>query len=122
MKPFDLEAALAGAPVVTRGGRPVTQLVTFDITGSDRLFGVVDGRIVRCWKVDGNYYSKADNDLDLFMPSEKRTLWVNLYPSVTNLSAAIAGGVYESEEHANSAVGDPNHRIGGKAWPLEVEM
>ena len=31
MKPFDLEKALNGAPVITRDGREVTQLHLFDV-------------------------------------------------------------------------------------------
>jgi hypothetical protein len=40
MKPFNLEEALAGKPVVTRSGDPVTQIVKFDLKNNiKRLVG-----------------------------------------------------------------------------------
>ena len=52
MKPFDLEAALAGAPVITRDGRPVTQLHKFDATTPLCLVGVVGGEVYS-WCLEG---------------------------------------------------------------------
>ena len=46
MKPFNLSEALSGAPVVTRDGREVTQLVRFEELGPDynnSLYGVING-------------------------------------------------------------------------------
>jgi hypothetical protein len=47
MKPFDLEKALAGEPVVTRDGRPVTQLIKFEAIVEDGyvIYGVVNNKI-----------------------------------------------------------------------------
>lgn len=40
MKPFDLQKALAGAPVVTRDGNKVLQLHRFtDVTGPYQMLG-----------------------------------------------------------------------------------
>lgn len=36
LKPFDLEASKAGAPVMTRDGRPV-RILAFDVEGRDNL-------------------------------------------------------------------------------------
>ena len=75
MKPFDLEAALAGAPVVTRSGKPVTQLVKFDAIRSPfNLFGVVDGEVYS-WGESGGY--------DLFMATVKREGWINIYKDLS---------------------------------------
>ena len=48
LKPFDLEKALAGAPVVTRNGKPVEQLVFMDkaAAGEMRLIGVIGEEVV----------------------------------------------------------------------------
>ena len=45
MKQFNLKEALAGAPVVTRDGKEVTQLTQFKALGSYVLRGVVDSSI-----------------------------------------------------------------------------
>jgi len=68
MKPFDLEAALAGAKVVTRDGRPVTQLVAFDlgVTSYRTLYGAV-GRFVCDWLITGKRVESREDDFDLFM-------------------------------------------------------
>lgn len=68
-QPFNLQAALAGARVITRDGREVHELTKFTkVTNSDlNLAGVVNGCVV-IWCKDGNYdpfYDKSH--LDLFM-------------------------------------------------------
>ena len=46
MKPFNLQEALAGKPVVTRDGRKVEQLFYFDKAENEfKLRAVVDGSI-----------------------------------------------------------------------------
>ena len=66
MKPFNLERALAGDPVVTRAGEPVTQLTVFDADEMDYIYGVVN-REVLSWNDSGQYYFGQENDYDLFM-------------------------------------------------------
>jgi hypothetical protein len=73
MKPFDLSAALAGAPVCTRGGRPVTQLTHFTVTSECPLVGVIEGEFFR-WMLDGSFPSSLDDSrLDLVMAPVKKT-------------------------------------------------
>ncbi len=67
MKPFDLKAACAGAPVVTRKGHPVTQLVLFDVDSEYSLNGVVQ-REWHHWLKDGRE-ADPQSDFDLFMGS-----------------------------------------------------
>jgi hypothetical protein len=74
MRPFDLEKALAGAPVCTRSGDPVTQLTPFTITSSYSLRGVIDGELF-AWTLDGKY-KYIDHEWDLFMAPIKKTGWV----------------------------------------------
>jgi hypothetical protein len=79
MKPFDLEKALAGEPVVTRDGNPVTQLIKFEAIVEDGylLYGVVNNKI-RNFLESGKYDKTFEShSLDLFMAEPER--WVNVY-------------------------------------------
>jgi len=80
MKPFNLEEALAGKPVVTSQGIPVTQIVHFkNVKQIYQVFGVLNGE-VESWAIQGQYNKKYDNhNKDLFMLSEKKSIWVNVY-------------------------------------------
>ena len=79
-KPFDLEAALAGAKVETRDGRPVTQLTRFaGAEDSYRLAGVVGGGI-ETWTEAGEFIIGGCYGTDLVMFRTKREAWINLYP------------------------------------------
>jgi hypothetical protein len=82
MKPFDLQKALAGEPVVTRDGRPVTDLHRFDAyTGRQKNWGVVSGKLLG-WDDSGNYgFDGVKLESDLFMATKKRTVYVNFYPN-----------------------------------------
>ena len=79
MKPFNLEKALAGEPVVTRDGNPVTQLIKFEAIVEDGylLYGVVNNKI-RNFLESGKYDKTFEShSLDLFMAEPER--WVNVY-------------------------------------------
>lgn len=110
MKPFDLELALAGCPVVTRDGREVTQITLFKIP-CDPVVGVVDGMLIT-WPKSGEYQTSEKSVLDLFMAPKKRTVWVNVYPEECHYG-------YDTKKRADELGGKA--RIGGKAWPLEIE-
>lgn len=62
MKPFDLEKALSGAPVVTWEGKEVTQLTLFDIDeslSSYPLVGVIEYKglkVLEHFMKDGSYF------------------------------------------------------------------
>lgn len=78
MREFDLEQALAGAPVCTRDGRPVTQLVKFDCKYEYRVFGVVDGAPAS-WMESGQHTFYKDHPCDLFMaPTKKPDGWLGI--------------------------------------------
>lgn len=52
-KPFDLQAALNGAEVVTRDGRMVTQLTLFDVSDDENpLRGLVHEKHGHRWVTD----------------------------------------------------------------------
>jgi hypothetical protein len=78
MKPFDLEQALSGKPVVTRRGVEATQLHLFNIVGIYKLFAVVEGEIIQC-TIQGEFREDHETGWDLFMASESKFLWINLW-------------------------------------------
>jgi len=122
MKPFDLERALAGDPVVTRGGKEVQQIVHLHACNRVfNVFAVVNGETYT-FNIEGKYSAghvfksicPLGSDMDLFMAPKKRTVWVNLYPK--------GGGTfyyYNDEQAADRMAG--YDRIGGKAYPVEIE-
>ena len=78
-KPFNLQAALNGAPVITRDGRPVSQLHLFECVDQQKLHGVLGG-YVQSWSVDGKYsFSRKEVEADLFMAPTTRKEWVVIY-------------------------------------------
>lgn len=85
MKPFDLQAALAGAKVQTRDGREVTELYFFKTAKNKETFPVsacVDGKIISFTK-NGKWGSQGSiNESDLFMVSEKKEYWINVWRSI----------------------------------------
>lgn len=71
MKPFDLKAALAGAPVVTVSGEPVTGLYWFGQASKTRfkVAGIFGGAVF-IWTEDGCHYSDGPSHLDLRMAED----------------------------------------------------
>ena len=85
MKPFDLEAAKAGAPVVTRDGKKV-RIICFDAnTGAYVLIALITqdggGEKVLSMKKDGRRHDYENSTYDLFMASVKKEGWLNIYPN-----------------------------------------
>ena len=98
LKPFNLEAALNGAEVVTRTGKEVTEVVV--------LKTMIYGRNVLA-VIDGNLYSfnqngRVDGDMeypnDLFMKPQQVTKWVNIYS--TKSGYLWAGSLFDTKEKA----------------------
>jgi hypothetical protein len=80
LKPFNLQDALAGKPVVTRQGKKVTQLHLFNTNAEEPLFAIIeDDEDVFCWSTNGKYNPTKQTSFDLFMAPEKKSIWVNLY-------------------------------------------
>lgn len=99
MKPFDLEAAKRGDPLYTL------------LNGKASFIGLKkDGSVVL--EYDAWIESRQQNEV--FMAPKKRTFWVNLL---------ISGKAfhYDTEESANRMIGSSDQRIGGKAYPVEIE-
>jgi hypothetical protein len=113
MKKFNLEEALAGAPVVTRDGREVSQLTLFDCLSVYRLYGVVGGLVME-WTKEGRHDIRYDkHQRDLFMKPKKVERWINIYTSPTDYR--WSGNLYLSEEEAAEA------NRGGRSIKIEWE-
>lgn len=90
MKPFNLEKALAGETVVTRGGEKVTQLHLFDCPKIfSVLYGVVAESDIFSYSPNGKYYEEEENEeyieesvFDLFMANPKKTVYRNTFKFV----------------------------------------
>lgn len=105
MKPFDLEKALAGEPVVTRDGNPVTQVTKFDCDSAYPLRAVIDGKIIS-FTTNGNTNVSIEHEHDLFMAEPER--WVNVYWNEEKQNA-YCGFHHSSEAEAKANINNPNY-------------
>jgi hypothetical protein len=116
MKPFNLEAALKGARVVTRDGREVTSIGHMP-TAKERqqVVYVVDESVWACG-LDGVRPSGITR-WDLFMAPTKKTYWVNVYKSGSGIP--YTGSSHPSEEEAR--ILKDKHRYYVTTISFEVE-
>lgn len=100
MKPFDLEKAKAGKPVVTRDGRPA-RIICWDRKKTDysivALIG--DNEEISSFTTNGSYSHCGEDPKDLFMATEKKEGWVNIY-SNSIVDRRHIGCIYPSKEKA----------------------
>lgn len=81
MKPFNLEAAKAGKPLITRGGETVKFIaVEPDAEEDTQLLVLRNGRVLPLY-TNGKYFDVGSNERDVFMAPEKVTSWLNCYES-----------------------------------------
>lgn len=111
MKPFDLEAAKRGEPIITRDGRAVKFIA--HVPEASAPFRVItlpkDGMPLCNWE-DGKYEASDEHGADLFMAPKRRTVWVNLYDGPW---------LHETESAADAEAN--TGRLGNKAHPIEIE-
>lgn len=120
MKPFDLEKALSGQPVITRDKMTIT---IFTACSSHLTHPVVGERVeiqdhfALRWTIEGRYGTGTDDSrLDLFMAPVKKQEWANIHyyldkTRTTGQGYTIDEG-FESEEAARKHVeryGVPNY-------------
>ena len=81
MKPFNLQAALAGAAVVTRGGKKVSRLMYVPEinNGPFTVLAVVGGALYTFTKEGQFVVEGSFRELDLFMGTVKKSGWINIY-------------------------------------------
>ena len=114
MKPFDLNAAKAGEPIVTRDGTPAKYIAHVpEARHSSQVLCLVRDTVF-AYSPNGDYDPlRGESMLDLYMASTKRTVWVNLYNN----------GVcyfYNTQVAADNCT-KSTPRIGNKSWPMEIE-
>ena len=112
-KPFDLEKAKAGEPVMTRDGCkarvicfdcevvdfPLVALVTDPESGTETL---------ETYRADGCYtIAMAVTDLDLVMAPVKKEGWMNIYSHDGGVFASVRGGpIFATKELADENTND----------------
>lgn len=113
MKPFDLEKAKAGEPVMTRNGCkarvicfdreevdfPLVALVTDPESGTETL---------ETYRADGGYtIAGAVTEADLVMAPVKKEGWMNIYSHDGGVFASVRGGpIFATKELADENTND----------------
>lgn len=107
LKPFDLEKALAGAKVVTRDGREVSEIVLLKTLRSGRfpVITVVNGMREE-YAMDGTYNEeKSESNYDLFLATEIKTGWIGIFSALEGCSCSYcSSNVYETAEELDRAM------------------
>lgn len=112
-KPFDLEKAKAGEPVMTRGGCKA-RVICFDCEGVDfPLVALVTDpesgtETLETYRADGCYTSAmAGTALDLVMAPVKKEGWMNIYSHDGGVFASVRGGpIFATKELADENTND----------------
>lgn len=114
MKPFNLEQAIAGSPICLLDGEIVEFIAYVPKAKPNQRVVVRIGQNIHPYYSDGiSEYCMQH----LYMTSNKRTVWVNLYSKNQN---EYKTNWHDSEAHANFCAIE-GKRLGNKAWPLEIE-
>ena len=99
MKPFNLEQALAGAPVVTRNNCPIVELTYLQTTSNLAVVRKYDEKLISYFiPASGKLSSTIDYATDLFMAPIKKEGWINVY-NVHSLDVT-GKNIYPTEEAA----------------------
>ena len=99
MKPFNLEQALTGAPVVTRKGCPIVELKYLQTTGNLAVVRKDDDILISYFiPCSGKLSNTIDYATDLFMAPTKKEGWINIY-NVHSLDVT-GRNIYPTEEAA----------------------
>jgi hypothetical protein len=127
MKPFNLQEALAGKPVVTRDGRDVSQITLFTHVDTWCVVAVVENfDTVSLYTQNGRYTMFEDRPLDLFMKSTKHQRFVNVWPDPYGIQPTNDGEVglgnflWNSQEEADTAANDYTRQTGIKRLTTAV--
>ena len=109
MKPFDLEAAKAGATVCTRNGHNA-RIICYDAKGRDYpMIALVEsdpGRENIMGYATSGRMTLSTNPLDLMMATVKKEGWVNINCNPAGSSEYLDHCVYSSKEEALKQIGD----------------
>jgi hypothetical protein len=83
------------------------------------VFGVVcDG--VLSWNSDGKEYATCESPNDLFMATEKKTVWVNVYVNKSYASGFSVGEVFDDRADALAvSIGNKDYI---RTYSIEIEV
>ena len=100
-KPFNLQEALEGKPVVTRDGRKV-KIAGYnpDAHKMHEIIGWANSGS-RSWSKDGSFDGTENCGADLFMAPETKDVWVVLWSTKTD--DYIRSTAYENEDAAEKS-------------------
>ncbi|WP_042298993.1 hypothetical protein [Paraburkholderia kururiensis] len=125
MKPFDLEAAKRGEPLVTRDGRKAVFIA--HVPEFDKAHRVVC-RIERIaspvtYYEDGRALHREPNGSDLFMAPKKQTVYLNVYGN-SGLFAQRNNSAAVFQTKADAQINADNNAAGivVRAVPIEIEV
>ena len=105
MKPFNLQEALAGKPVTTRGGDKITRVIHVPESADGYQLTVVRaGRSPLQTADNGQYFgsnSTQQSYYDLFMASEKKEGWIGVgQTNKYSEKIALVTHAYATEQEA----------------------
>ena len=98
MKPFNLQDAIAGKPIVCRDGTPAKFLYYSEDVEPGWVVGVSRDRSLYGVSASGNYLSEGQHQADLFMAAEQDTVWINVYRDKSG--EVFAGGTHPTADRA----------------------
>jgi len=122
VKPFDLEGAKRGEPLMTRDGRAVAEFHHFKTIRSVYCCTtIIDGEPVS-YTDGGQFHRNREDKSDLFMAPKKRTVFVNIYDKAGETS------VPGTRAFAFNSEADARENTKGNSWgvlvvahPVEIE-
>lgn len=99
-RPFDLEKAKAGAPLITRDGRPAKFVAHVPEAEEDcRVIVLVGTNVLFHWE-NGPHYSRDGNSRhDLFMAPRNVVKWIGRHPDAADLHSKIFDTEAECREY-----------------------
>lgn len=101
MKPFNLEQALAGAPVVTRKGCPIVELKYMQTTDNLAVVRKDDDMLISYFiPCSGKLSNTIDYATDLFMAPTKKEGWVGMFYNNSQTDFIVGTKIWASKEDA----------------------
>lgn len=101
MKPFNLEQALAGVPVVTRKGYPIVELKYMQSTDNLAVVRDEDGQYVSYFiPASGKLSDTIDYATDLFMAPAKKEGYVVMFYNNSQKDFLVGTKIWASKQDA----------------------
>ena len=100
MKPFNLEEAKAGKPICDRLGRDCKFIAYVEESERFNIVCLDYSKCIQTYTNNGNFIDESCgiSDLDIFMKSERKEAWVNVYGQYGK--EAVYGINYSTKDEA----------------------